>query len=86
MIDHSTVLIVFFGLFFGAAIILAVVVFTAQSRNEKSKREYELALERLNMEKERARKEILMVRCKYCGGMMPQASTLCPNCNAQRTS
>ncbi len=86
MVDHSTVLIVFFGFFFSAAVILAVVVFTAQSRNEKRKRAHELALERLNMEKERTRKEVPMVPCKYCGGMMPQASTFCPNCTAQRTS
>jgi uncharacterized OB-fold protein len=85
MVDHSTVLIIFFSVFFGAAVLLAVIAFTAQSHNEKSKREHELALERINMEKERARKEILMVRCKYCGGMMPQASTFCPNCKAQRT-
>jgi len=86
MVDHSTFLIVFFVVFFGAAVLLAVIVFTAQSRNEKSKREHELALERLNMEKERARKEIPMVACKYCGGMITQASTFCPNCKAQRTS
>ena len=86
MVDHSTVLIVFFGVFFGAAVLLAVIVFTAQSRSEKSKREHELAMERLNMEKERARKEVLMVRCRYCGGMMPQTATLCPNCKAQRTA
>ena len=86
MIDHSTVLIAFFGVFFGAAVLLAVVVFTAQSRSEKSKREHELALERLNMEKERVRKEILMVPCQYCGGVIPQASTFCPNCKAKRTS
>lgn len=86
MIDHSTVLIVFFGAFFGAAVLLAAIVFTAQARREKSKRDYELAMERLNMEKERARKEVLMVPCQYCGGMMPQSSTFCPNCKAQRTS
>jgi rubrerythrin len=86
MVDHSTVLIVFFSVFFGAAVLLALIVFTAQSRNEKSKREHELAMERLNMEKERARKEVLMVRCPYCGGMMPQAATSCPNCKAQRTA
>jgi rubrerythrin len=86
MLDHSSFLIVFFVVFFGAAVLLAVVVFAAQSHNERSKREHQLALERLNMEKERARKEIPMVACKYCGGIIPQASTFCPNCKAQRTS
>lgn len=86
MTDHTTVLIVFFGVFFGAAVLLAVIVFTAHSRNEKSKREHELAMERLNMEKERARKEVLMVPCQYCGAVMPQTSTACPNCKAKRTA
>jgi rubrerythrin len=85
MIDHSTLLIVFFGIFFGAAVLLAIVVFAAKSRDEKSKREHELALERINMEKERAAKEIIMIPCKYCGGLVPQASTFCPNCGARRS-
>jgi len=86
MVDHFTVLVVFLGVFFGAAILLAVVVFAAKSRSEKSKREHELALERINMEKERARKEIVMIPCRYCGGLVPQASTFCQNCGARRTA
>lgn len=30
------------------------------------------------------RKEVVMVPCKYCGGLMPQTSTFCPNCGAKR--
>ena len=86
MVDHFTVLTVFLGIFFGAAIILAVVVFAAKSHGEKSKREHELAMERINLEKERARKEIIMIPCRYCGGLLPQASTFCPNCGARRTA
>jgi len=29
-------------------------------------------------------KEIVMVPCSYCGGLMPQTSTFCPNCGARR--
>jgi hypothetical protein len=29
-------------------------------------------------------KEVVMVPCRYCGGLMPQATTFCPNCGARR--
>jgi hypothetical protein len=29
-------------------------------------------------------KEVVMVPCQYCGVLMPQTSTFCPNCGAQR--
>jgi len=31
-------------------------------------------------------KEVVMIPCRYCGGLMPQASTFCPNCGARRQS
>ncbi len=86
MIDDFTLLTTFFGIFFASAILLAVVVFGAKSRDEKSKREHELALERINLEKARAAKEIVMIPCRYCGGLVPEASTFCPNCGARRTA
>jgi rubrerythrin len=86
MSDSLIVIIAFFGIFFSAAILLAIVVFGAQSRNEKSKREYELALERIELEKERASKAIIMIPCQYCGGLVPQASSQCPNCGAKRAA
>jgi hypothetical protein len=84
MSDSLIVVVVFFGIFFSAVILLAIVVFGAQSRSEKSKREHELALERIELEKERASKTIIMIPCQYCGGLVPQASALCPNCGAKR--
>jgi len=30
-------------------------------------------------------KEVVMIPCKYCGGLMPQTSTFCPSCGARRT-
>jgi hypothetical protein len=30
-------------------------------------------------------REIVMIPCKYCGGLMPQTQTVCPNCGAKRT-
>ncbi len=30
-------------------------------------------------------KEVVMIPCRYCGGLMPQTQTTCPNCGAKRT-
>ncbi len=29
-------------------------------------------------------REVVMIPCAYCGGLMPQTSTVCPNCGARR--
>lgn len=29
-------------------------------------------------------KEVVLIPCGYCGALMPQASTFCPNCGARR--
>jgi len=29
-------------------------------------------------------KEVVLIPCKYCGGLMPQTSTFCPSCGARR--
>ena len=84
MSNDFTFIIAFFGIFFTAAIILAIIVFGVQSRNEKSKREHELAMEKIELEKERLSKAIIMIPCTYCGGLVPQASAECPNCGAKR--
>jgi hypothetical protein len=31
-------------------------------------------------------REVVMIPCKYCGTLMPQTSTICPNCGARRTA
>lgn len=36
--------------------------------------------------KEVITKEIVMIPCKYCGALMPQTSTFCPECGARRKS
>jgi hypothetical protein len=35
-------------------------------------------------QKEVITKEIVMLPCEYCKGLMPQTSTFCPNCGAKR--
>ena len=86
MSDGQILIVVFMGIFFSAAILLAIVVFGAQSRIMKSKREHELALEQIKLEKERLNKAIIMIPCRYCGGLIPHASVECPNCGAKRTT
>jgi hypothetical protein len=29
-------------------------------------------------------KEVVMIPCRYCGTLMPQTSTFCPNCGARK--
>ena len=31
-------------------------------------------------------REVVMIPCKYCGTLMPQTATACPNCGATRTA
>jgi len=35
-------------------------------------------------EKETIIKEVVMIPCAYCGGLMPQTSVFCPDCGARR--
>jgi hypothetical protein len=77
MSDNLIVIVTFLGIFFSAAILLAIVVFGAQSRTEKSKREHELALERIELEKERLSKATIMIACQYCGGLVPNLHRVC---------
>ena len=86
MFDSLVIVIAFMGIFFGAAILLAIIVFSSQSRNLKNKRDHELALERIELEKERLSKGIIMIPCQYCGGLVPQTSAFCPNCGAKRVA
>ena len=35
-------------------------------------------------EREVVTREVVMIPCAYCGNLMPQTSTFCPNCGAKR--
>jgi len=35
-------------------------------------------------EKETIIKEVVLIPCQYCGGLIPQTSIFCPNCGAKR--
>jgi hypothetical protein len=34
--------------------------------------------------KETITKEVVLIPCEYCRGLMPQTATFCPNCGAKR--
>ncbi|MFQ6063933.1 MAG: zinc ribbon domain-containing protein [Candidatus Bathyarchaeia archaeon] len=36
-------------------------------------------------EREVITREVVMIRCEYCGALMTESSTFCPNCGAKRT-
>lgn len=36
------------------------------------------------IQKEVITKEVVMLPCNYCGGLMPQTSLFCPNCGASK--
>jgi len=40
----------------------------------------------ITKEKEVIVREVVMVPCSYCGGLMPQTATYCPHCGARRKS
>lgn len=54
-------------------------------RQVEKLREAEVAPAAPTVQKEVVTREVVMVPCKYCGGLMPQTSTFCPNCGAKRT-
>ena len=88
MVDPVLIIGVVLGFFF--LIIFAVLIFVYYT-NKKDK-EHELALARMkpadqkdgSMEKETIIKEIVMVPCQYCGGLMPQTASFCSTCGAPR--
>ena len=45
----------------------------------------EIKLKRAGAEVKEIRKEVVMIPCRYCGGLMPDTSLFCPNCGATRS-
>jgi len=46
--------------------------------------EKEIVQPQVVKEKEIHIREVVMIPCQYCGGLMPQTATFCPKCGAQR--
>ena len=76
MIDAA--LIVFITLFFtfGLPMIFVVIYFLKVHKPiEEAK---------ISTPREVIVKEVVMVPCQYCGGLMPTTATQCPNCKSPR--
>jgi rubrerythrin len=71
-------LIVFLTLFFvfGLPMVFVIVYFLKVHKP--------LEQARIETPREVIVKEIVMVPCQYCGGLMPTTSTQCPSCKAPR--
>jgi hypothetical protein len=86
------VLIIFLVLLFvfGIPLVIAFLIYYYENVRKPLElarmgklQEYQKA-ERTVREKEVVLKEIVMVSCAYCDGLMPNTSTFCSNCGAPR--
>lgn len=71
-------LIIFISLFFlfGFPIIFLIIYFVKVHKP--------LEQAKINAPRQVIVKEVVMVPCKYCGGLTPQTATYCPSCRAPR--
>lgn len=73
-------LLIFFTLFFILVIIVVAIVFRAKpeiNQQEEAREKQEINLEKVIV------KEIIKIRCRYCGYTYDQGSDSCPNCGAR---
>jgi ribosomal protein L40E len=73
-------ILAFFGLFFGLAIVLVLVV----NRADRGKKSKSVEQNSEIKEKETIIKEVVMIPCMYCGALTPQTAIFCSNCGASR--
>ena len=71
-------LIVFLALFFTFGLPIIFVIFYFERIHKP------LEQAKIKTPKEVIVKEVVMVPCVYCGGLMPQTETHCPHCQAPR--
>lgn len=60
-----------------------------QRIEDERKFTHEVELKRASAQKEvvkEVRQEVVMLPCRYCGGLMPDTSLFCPNCGAKRST
>ena len=78
MVDAA--LIVFLSLFFvfGLPIVFVIIYFLKVHKP--------LEQARIETPREVIVREVVMVPCQYCGGLMPTTATQCPSCRAPRKS
>jgi rubrerythrin len=42
------------------------------------------AIPKVEVKEKETVREVVMIRCDYCGALMPETTTYCPNCGAKR--
>jgi hypothetical protein len=76
--DAVTIILITFLFVFGFPIVFLIIYFW------KIHKPLEQA--RIQTPQQVIVKEIVMVPCEYCGGLMPTTATQCPSCKAPRKS
>ena len=76
MVDATLIILAMFFFVFGLPMIFLIVYFLKVHKPLEQKK--------IETPKEVIVKEIVMVPCQYCGGLMPNTATQCPNCKSPR--
>jgi rubrerythrin len=76
MVDATLIILAMFFFVFGLPMIFLIVYFLKVHKPLEQKK--------IETPKEIIVKEIVMVPCQYCGGLMPTTATQCPNCKSPR--
>lgn len=77
-ISMDTVMIIFLVLFFTFGLPIIFIIFFFERVHKP------LETAKIRTPREVIVKEVVMVPCQYCGGLMPTTSTFCPSCGAPR--
>jgi hypothetical protein len=78
MADAVTIILITFLFVFGFPIVFLIVYFLKVHKP--------LEQARIQTPQQVIVKEVVMVPCEYCGGLMPTTATQCPSCRAPRKS
>ncbi len=76
MFDPTIMIIAILFFVFGLPMIFLIIFFTKVHKPLEEKK--------IEAPKEVIVKEIVMVQCQYCGGLMPTTAIQCPNCKSPR--
>jgi rubrerythrin len=74
--DAALIIFLTFFFVFGVPLVFVLVYFLKVHKP--------LEQARIQAPREVIVKEIVMVPCQYCGGLMPTTATQCPSCKAPR--
>lgn len=76
MVDATLIILAMFFFVFGLPMIFLIVYFLKVHKPLEQKK--------IETPREVIVKEVVMVPCEYCHGLMPTTATQCPNCKAPR--